>query len=273
MEYQKMLLGNEAYEVRLVRSSYPEHCHSETELLYCVEGNMNVFVGDKKYFLEKGSVIIISSLEMHKLSIESGGTIALVLEFGSQFLGSKFYEFATLSFENCLIESKDDSSYKSRILKPVERLYYEYINQEVGCEWVIQGLLYEIFAMIVRHIPTTNSSGNTKKDLEKYLKVQKVFDLVANEYQKEITLTHASSCAGYDPRAFCRLFKSVTNMTFHSYLNSYRINVAMRLLEQKSYSVGEIAQNVGIPVVKSFNRLFKSYTGMSPTQYSKKFTG
>ena len=266
-----MLLGENSYSVFLTHSSYPDHCHSEIEVLCCIDGSMDVISDSKTYHLEKGNIIIINSLEMHSLNVKSPNTIALVLEFGSQFLGPKFYDYAMLTFDNCLITPSDEYSYKNRILKPIERLYAEYTDNEIGSEWVIQGLLYEIFAMIIRHIPSKKQENNKRAGFERYLKIQKVFDLVANEYCNEITLTQAASCAGYDPRAFCRLFKSVTNMTFHSYLNSYRINVAMRLLEQKMYPVGEIGQLVGLPVTKSFSRLFKTYTGMSPSQYRNKF--
>ena len=87
------------------------------------------------------------------------------------------------------------------------------------------------------------------------------------EYSNEITLERAAAYAGYDPRAFCRLFKYITNMTFHDYLNLHRVNVSMRLLENNTGSINEIGQAVGIPVAKTFSRVFKKYTGMSPSQY------
>lgn len=266
MEYQKMLLGENPYFVSCVHSSYPIHCHNEIELMYCIHGEVKVIIEDEEYLLKEGGILFISSLAMHQIVIESDGTV-LVLEFGSQFLGAEYNEIAAQRFSKCLIEPSDECDYKSRLIKPLKRLYKEYIKKKEGSHWAIQGFLFEIFAMIVRYVPMQKQSAQKQKNLDRYLKIQKVFDLVQNKYNEEISLERAASYVGYDPRAFCRLFKFITNMTFHDYLNFHRINVSMRLLEHKAYSIGEVGQMVGIPVAKTFSRLFRKYTGMSPSEY------
>ena len=47
--------------------------------------------------------------------------------------------------------------------------------------------------------------------------------------------------------------------------------MAMRLLEQKTYSVNEIGTFVGIPDSKNLTRVFKKIVGMTPTEYKKKY--
>ena len=265
-----MLLGEKPYFVSCVHSSYPMHCHNEIELLYCIHGQFKATIESTEYILTEGSILFVSSLAMHQITIDDD-SFALVLEFGSNFLGSQFNEFTAQKFSKCLITPDEDCVYRNRLEKPIKRIYDEVSHPDKGTHWAIQGFLYEIFAMMVRYVPTQSQNPQKLKSLDRYLKIQRVFELVQNEYHSEITLDRAASCAGYEPRAFCRLFKFITNMTFHDYLNLHRINISMRLLENNAHSVNEIGQMVGIPVSKTFSRVFRKYTDMSPSEYRKHY--
>ena len=266
MIYQNLLFGQNPYYVSCVYNSYAAHCHSEIELLYCVQGEIKVIIEDKEYNLVEGSILLISSLAIHEVIIEEKAT-ALLLELGSQFLGAEYNSIALQKFTKCHIAPTDDFPNKNRLIKPLKRLYKEYINRNVGYQWVIQGILFEVFAMIVRCVPMEKQSTQKQKNLESYIKIQKVFDLVHEKYNEEITLERASSYAGYEPRAFCRLFKLITNTTFHEYLNFHRVSISIHLLQNKIYSIGEIGEMVGIPIPKTFSRLFRKYIGMTPREY------
>lgn len=266
MEYQKMLIGDNPYFVACVYYSYPLHYHSETEVLFCVKGSAKVIVENTEYQMTEDSIIMINALELHQIIAEKD-TIILVLEFGSQLLGPKYKEFISRRFTKRLISPEDECSYKSRFVKPLKRLYKEHTTRKNGFEWVIQGLLLEVFGMMARYVPMEKQDFENRKNLEQYLKIQKAFDLIHEEYSDEISLDRVASHIGYDKRAFCRIFKNVTNMTFHEYLNFYRISVAVQYLKFKSHSIGEIGQMVGIPVAKSFSRIFRQYMGMSPKEY------
>lgn len=266
MEYQKILLGSNPYFVSCIHASYPAHCHNEIELMYCIRGEVKVIIENETYVLYEGCILFVSSLAMHQIIVDDEAS-ALVLEFGSQFLGTDFNKISAKKFDKCLIEPIEECSYRSRLEKPLKRIYKEYSEKKAGSNWAIQGFLFEIFAMIVRYVPMTKQSLQKQKNLDRYLKIQNAFDLVHERYNEEISVERAASHVGYDPRAFCRLFKYITGMTFHDYLNLHRINVSMRLLEHKAYSISEVGQAVGIPVAKTFSRLFRKYTEMSPTEY------
>lgn len=266
MEYQKVLLSENPYFISCVYCSYQMHIHSEIELLYCIQGEAKVIIENEEYSLQEGTVLLINPFDAHQLINDDEATI-LALRFGSQFLGAEYKDFSMQKFINCPITPHTECPYKNYLLTPLKRLYEEHIKHEIGSTWAIKGLLYDIFAMIVRYVPIEQQDSPKLNNMDRYLKIQKAFDLVHKEYAEDITLERVAEVLGYNKRSFCRVFKYVTNMTFHEYLNSYRIDVSMRLLEHNVHSIGEIGQMVGIPVAKSFGRIFRKYVGMSPKEY------
>jgi two-component system response regulator YesN len=59
----------------------------------------------------------------------------------------------------------------------------------------------------------------------------------------------------------------VTGDTFVSYLNKYRIEKAKTKLREGRYLIYEISEMVGYQNPTYFSQVFKSITGMSPSEY------
>jgi len=87
-------------------------------------------------------------------------------------------------------------------------------------------------------------------------------------YDKPITLEDVAKQAHMTPQAFCRYFKKHTLHTFVSFLNEVRINEACKKLTDGNYdSIATVAYNCGFNSITNFNRVFKSVTRKSPSEY------
>ncbi|NJB36719.1 AraC family transcriptional regulator [Croceivirga sp. JEA036] len=66
------------------------------------------------------------------------------------------------------------------------------------------------------------------------------------------------------------------NQNFYNYINSYRIRAAQEMLKNKKHKETKliaIAFDSGFKSKTTFNRLFKDYTGLTPSEYRSKFLG
>ena len=90
-------------------------------------------------------------------------------------------------------------------------------------------------------------------------------------YSESINLESLSDQFNMSTRTFKRRFKLATGETPLAYLQSLRIEGAKKKLELSTESIEKISEQIGYEDMAFFSKLFKRLTGLSPTQYRKKF--
>lgn len=90
---------------------------------------------------------------------------------------------------------------------------------------------------------------------------------IADHYMDDIKLTELADIMHISRQHLGTLFKEKMGITFSDYLTSYRLNQAITILENKTVSIGELAQMVGYTDASYFSRAFKKYTGFSPNSF------
>lgn len=76
--------------------------------------------------------------------------------------------------------------------------------------------------------------------------------------------------AGLSESRFRLLFHKLTGCSVTRYQNRLRIQAAQDLLASGHYSVGEVAEELGFRDIYYFSRLFKRFTGMPPSAFSRR---
>ena len=71
------------------------------------------------------------------------------------------------------------------------------------------------------------------------------------------------------PTSFCRMFKLKTKKSFVEYLNEIRVSKACKFLLETDLSMSEIAYECGYKTASNFNKLFKKFMGMTPSEFKK----
>jgi len=69
------------------------------------------------------------------------------------------------------------------------------------------------------------------------------------------------------------LFKQETGITMKQYLNDYRLELAKRLVAGEHFKMAEISRMCGYASPGYFAKVFKSFTGLTPVEYRKKWCG
>lgn len=111
--------------------------------------------------------------------------------------------------------------------------------------------------------------GNVGKEDEDPV-VKQILEYIAKNYTQKITLTDISEKLFYSDRYINQRFQKSLNTTVIEYLNRYRIQKALLLLQQDKLPISHIGKECGIGDYKYFNHVFKKYMGCSPMEYKRK---
>lgn len=92
----------------------------------------------------------------------------------------------------------------------------------------------------------------------------------ANYSSYNISLKQLSDLFGMSQSNITRMAQANTGLSFKELLNSMRIDKAKELLRESNYSIDEICEMCGFSNQRTFYRLFKQLTGLSPAKYRLK---
>jgi AraC-like DNA-binding protein len=97
--------------------------------------------------------------------------------------------------------------------------------------------------------------------------LKRVYDHVMSNYAKPISLLEAASIARLEKKYFSRFFRRKVGITFTHWKQFVRIQKAIDKMRSQHRSVTEIAFSVGFEDLRTFQRVFKQATGMTPRQF------
>lgn len=106
-------------------------------------------------------------------------------------------------------------------------------------------------------------------DLSENRYVSRAIETIKKGYADKLGIEGISEELGVSASYLSRKFKEVTGQTFLDFLNKYRVQQAIVLLNTRQYRVSEISDACGFTDYKHFCAVFKKYTLKSPTKFVK----
>ena len=100
-------------------------------------------------------------------------------------------------------------------------------------------------------------------------RLNKVINYIMQNFDQDISLPKVASTANMSLTAFCNFFKENNRLTFVEYLNTVRVGHACKLLFDKDRNVVDVAYECGYNSLANFNKQFRKYKNMTPTEYRK----
>lgn len=106
----------------------------------------------------------------------------------------------------------------------------------------------------------------SRQDFHLKQMVEKVILHLREHYMTMLSLDSCAERFGTSPYTLSRAFKQITGINFIDYLTQIRIDSSKALLRETELKINEVAERVGYQHTY-FNRIFKKYEGITPSQF------
>lgn len=98
-----------------------------------------------------------------------------------------------------------------------------------------------------------------------------IHEYLMKNYRESIDLKQIASMVNMAEGSLCRFFKSIAGITIFEYLNKIKVDLACKLLMDKSLTIFDVAIDSGFNNLSHFNKQFKKVTGVTPNNYRVRF--
>ena len=100
-------------------------------------------------------------------------------------------------------------------------------------------------------------------------KIKEGLQYLQNNFTEDFPISRLAEMCCLSLGRFRQIFIECIGMTPVEYRNKLRIQKAQTMLKNGDFTVGEVAEAVGIPDIKYFSKLFKRHMGIAPSAMKK----
>ena len=160
---------------------------------------------------------------------------------------------------------------------------FRYEPQKICCDKAIKSDLTEIDNLLPGdYIKELEAYSQFYKLLQKVIPcmvrsnisydktLQTAIEYITNNWGEDFSVGELAKKCCVSESTLYHLFKKELGQTPVGFLNSIRINIAMKYLESSNYSVSTISRLVGFNSENHFRKVFRSVTETTPLKFKKR---
>lgn len=251
----------------LVKEKEETHFHQEVELIYILEGEMELNIEENIYNLKNDDILVINPNQKHSYQCSENilmGSFIISFEKLSYFIESDSILFLC----NSTIDKESSFEEIRRIIKLI---ISHYIKPKEKEDFYEHSLFYQLLNLL-------KSNFTMNKDCERFHNKENRYDNRNNEitnyiirnYNKPISLNDLAQKLNLTNPYVSRYFKNNLGTNFIDYLYNIRLNHALEDLLYTDATIKKVALDNGFPSTVIFNKIFKARYNVAPSVYVKK---
>lgn len=256
-----------------------DHEHDFFELAYIQQGNATHHLENNVTTLHEGDYFIIDYGQHHYY--EQVGDVPLVV-INCLFLPrliSEDLQFCR-SFKLLLEHYLFQIEYQTLQHSPTEHIFHdtdkkieklllemqrEHESQNIGRIEIMRCNLINILIHSIREL--YHPFAHTRSDM-----TQHIISYVQEHFSEKLSLEKIAADYRYSLGFVSKKFKAETGISFQEYVQEVRIKKSCHLLISTKKKTTEIADLVGYSDMKFFCNIFKRKSGITPSEYRKRYT-
>jgi len=247
-------MGNYNSNARIYTNEvWQHHFHKNLELIYVISGEVQCEINNCTYTLSEGYFGLCLPYEVHAYT-PMDNTKYYVLVFSADYVRL---------FENQIKGKSADGFVFTATGEIKNFVISELINKKSPDIYILKSCLYALCSEFLKCVQLSENKDRKQSIIA-------ITDYLSKNHTKDIGLADIAKLLGYDYHYVSRYFHSVFDMSFAELLGVYRLETAIKLMDETDKKLADVAFESGFGSVRSFNYTFKKHFGISPKEYRKK---
>lgn len=241
----------------LTENCVMQHFDNNIHLIYVLAGEVTIEKEENVLSLQKNDFYLLSKSLVHTVYAKGARAFEIVLDYYFEDSENRVFEGNSVT---------DSKNLDGQIIQSIERILKLYLLKE---EQSVSEVFEEYFHVI--HLLEKEYTKSSSFEEERSMK-QKVYELkfyIDNNFEKDIRLVDIANKLYVSDQYLSRSFSNEIGMTMNEYLIRKRLEKVRKDLLETEKSITDIAFSAGFSNINSFNRLFKKYQGLTPSEFRK----
>lgn len=230
---------------------FPLHLHHNMELAICISGTAKVSCGGEVKELKCGDIMVSFPHDLHEYICSEDG-IGYMLIFNHNISDILLNRLTGITYENYCSDKA--------LIPFFEGLYNEF-KADQSFE-IMYGYLHLIIGSVLKNLHHFEHKQPIEYDL-----FTKAVKYVSENYTSPLSLKSVAEKIGVDQCHLSRVFSKKVPNGFYGYLQQLRIEHAKNMLKNTCAGMYEIAVESGFSSQRTFNRVFKNETALTPKEF------
>ena len=226
------------------------HFHDSYELIYVIEGELDVAINGTAVLLYQGEMLLLSPNAVHSFSVKEGAKIWVGV-FSPDHIEVFFKKYRSVQFAKFSCEGEEEAMLRSRLF--VAQTPERYLRI---------AYLYVVCSACAKSAEYLNTHNEQKF-------MNAVIGYISENLDNEISLRSLAEELGYEYHYLSGLFNQCFSVNFKRFLNLYKVERACALLGEGDSSIISVYKECGFESMRNFNRVFKEITGYTPSEYKR----
>jgi AraC family transcriptional regulator, transcriptional activator of pobA len=256
-------------EIMQLRYPVPPSKHSCHTLLFITSGEHIMKVGYEEYRTVSHEIIMVPAGQVFSIENVNITHTGYICQFHPDILIGKYgnremindFDFLKISGNPKISLAQEDVKSVTAILS---RLQQEYLGTQTANLNIVQAYLIALFYEMNKNSAQTFKSISAAEILSSKFK-----ELIHNNIKTHHQVNYYASLLNVTPNHLNKSVKFVTGQSAAKWIEETILLEAKYLLFQTTFSVSEIALQVGHEDHSYFSRFFKKHEGITPIQYRK----
>lgn len=255
------------------------HWHPELEILLIESGELHVFLESQEYIGRSGDVLFVNTGLLHSMYAAPGeNTLYTALVFDLNLLCFHMYDHVQSTQIAPLLSGKlkfpplldSQCTCLREIQELLKHILSTYDQQRAFYRFETKiALLQLLLVMFREHLFLKDSERSSALSPQQISQLKEILSYIHEHYQEKIFLEDIADAFHLSPKYFSRYFKKQFGQTFTQYLNAYRIEQSLSLLEQNKCSISDAALLSGFESPSYYVKVFKAVMGITPGEFSR----